>query len=257
MKNSVQSQTEKLNKAHQKKRRWQKVVTAMAAVVVFCTTYALILPALTWERQLLCEQEEHQHTDECYETVMVPPVVELSCTMEEHIHDDDCYEVQRRLVCPLEECDGHAHGEGCYDEGGSLICELEETESHVHTEECWTEETVLICGLEEHTHSDRECYTVTEEHEERVPVCGIEEHIHGDACYDAPPKEDDGYACGSIEHTHNEHCYFSDGSLRCTIPEHTHTEDCLSDKTADVETAKEWKKSFEDGRSPAYGIRMR
>lgn len=36
-------------KAHQKKRRWQKVVTALAAIVVFCTTYALILPAITME----------------------------------------------------------------------------------------------------------------------------------------------------------------------------------------------------------------
>ena len=37
-------------KAHQKRKRWQQVVTAMACVVVFCTVYALILPAITMEK---------------------------------------------------------------------------------------------------------------------------------------------------------------------------------------------------------------
>ena len=31
--------------------RWRKVVSVLAMVVVFCTTYALILPAITMERE--------------------------------------------------------------------------------------------------------------------------------------------------------------------------------------------------------------
>ncbi|MCD8084125.1 MAG: hypothetical protein LUE86_11610 [Clostridiales bacterium] len=37
-------------KAHRLKRNWQMVLTSLAAVVVFCTTYALILPAITLDR---------------------------------------------------------------------------------------------------------------------------------------------------------------------------------------------------------------
>ncbi len=36
-------------KAHRKKRNWLRVVTGLAAVVVFCTVYALILPVITLE----------------------------------------------------------------------------------------------------------------------------------------------------------------------------------------------------------------
>ncbi|MCD8084669.1 MAG: hypothetical protein LUE86_14475 [Clostridiales bacterium] len=36
-------------KAHRRKKNWQIVLTSLAAVVVFCTTYALVLPALTLE----------------------------------------------------------------------------------------------------------------------------------------------------------------------------------------------------------------
>ena len=38
---------ERYASAHRRKRRWYQVMTCLAAVVVFCTTYALILPAIT------------------------------------------------------------------------------------------------------------------------------------------------------------------------------------------------------------------
>lgn len=47
-----------------KRMRWRKLVTILAAIVVFCTTYALILPAITLESKCICEKEEHKHTDE-------------------------------------------------------------------------------------------------------------------------------------------------------------------------------------------------
>lgn len=60
----------------------------LAAIVAFCTTYALVLPALTWEYSLICEVPEHTHTEECYEISEVP-VCGLE-ENEEHSHTDSC-----------------------------------------------------------------------------------------------------------------------------------------------------------------------
>ncbi len=49
----------------------------------------------------VCGLEEHKHTDECYEKVLI-------CD-EDHEHTDECYET--RLTCGLEE---HTHGDKCY-----------------------------------------------------------------------------------------------------------------------------------------------
>ena len=43
------------------KRSWSRLVTAMMCVVVFCTTYALILPAITQETETFCGIEAHIH----------------------------------------------------------------------------------------------------------------------------------------------------------------------------------------------------
>lgn len=64
------------------KRVWQRVVMAMACMVVFFTTYALILPAITMEHS--CSLEEHAHGEGCYENDA------LVCVMEEHCHDIHC-----------------------------------------------------------------------------------------------------------------------------------------------------------------------
>lgn len=47
-------------------RRWQKAARVLAVIVVFCTTYMLILPAITMEKETFCGTEDHIHTDECY-----------------------------------------------------------------------------------------------------------------------------------------------------------------------------------------------
>ncbi len=57
----------------------------LAALVVFCTTYALILPAMTAERQTICGMEAHEHTEECFENGV------QICGKQEHIHTEECY----------------------------------------------------------------------------------------------------------------------------------------------------------------------
>ena len=66
---------------------WMRVVTVLAGIVVFTTTYALILPAITLSSQKTnCGVEEHEHTAECYDAEGNP-----ICGLEEHIHTLACY----------------------------------------------------------------------------------------------------------------------------------------------------------------------
>jgi hypothetical protein len=77
------------------KKGWQRVVTAMAAIVVFCTTYALILPAITQERKPTCGMEEHEHEEACYREMEKI----LSCAVQVHIHGPECLDDQGLVIC--------------------------------------------------------------------------------------------------------------------------------------------------------------
>ena len=266
--------------AHRHKRRWYQVMTCLAAAVVFCTTYALILPAITLEKQ--CALPEHTHTEACYTSVQG----DLICTQStepQHTHTEECYQETQDLVCGMSESTGHTHGAECYDQEGNLICGQEESEGHVHGEACYgvsrqlicgqTEEPahqhtdacyswnqVLTCDLEEHTHS--EACTATEPEkavfcgkephthgescrdEQGELTCGMEEHTHSEACTATEPEE--AVFCGKESHTHGESCRNEQGELTCTLEEHTHSLACYADPTADVETAEIWEQTFGD-----------
>ena len=88
------------------KKNWRRVVQVLSCMVVFCTTYALILPAITQEARAYCGTEAHEHSAECYEKI-------LSCTKEEHQHDESCRDEEGNLVCVKEE---HFHNTDCFRE---------------------------------------------------------------------------------------------------------------------------------------------
>lgn len=67
-------------------KRWRKVMLCLSCIVVFCTVYVLILPAITLERKTICGQEEHVHTEECYSVDG-----QLICGIQEHLHTETCY----------------------------------------------------------------------------------------------------------------------------------------------------------------------
>lgn len=69
MDKELQTQAKKLNKKHQRRRRWYKILSVPVCLVVFITTYALILPAITLETapDASCGFEQHVHTDSCYQ----------------------------------------------------------------------------------------------------------------------------------------------------------------------------------------------
>lgn len=66
MKGNLMPYKERLLRERRKWKRWQKAVSVMGALVVFCTAYALILPAVTMGKETYCGQEEHQHSEDCY-----------------------------------------------------------------------------------------------------------------------------------------------------------------------------------------------
>ena len=57
----------------------------MACIVVFCTTYAMILPAITLEQQYACGLEAHTHGGTCFDSAG-----NLICSEAEHTHDRAC-----------------------------------------------------------------------------------------------------------------------------------------------------------------------
>lgn len=126
---SLPERTERYVKAHARRNAWRKLVTVLSCIVVFCTTYALILPAITMTGDTFCGKTEHVHGGTCYDNYV--------------------------LSCGQEESQGHTHSDECFDENGQLVCSLPETPGHTHTEACYTGN--LICQKEEHTHT-LSCY---------------------------------------------------------------------------------------------------
>ena len=213
MRYDVLRNAEKYTKVHKRKRLRHRVVTMLAGVVVFCTTYALILPAITLEKQ--CDIPEHTHTDACYAQVTSVekrvPVCSAE-TLEIHRHTADCYDADGNPTCGYADFVVHSHDSRCYDEKGSLWCPLPEIEAHRHTADCYA-------PPEEHTHAEG-CYTSVRGN----LVCG--EHVHTDVCY----VETAVLACGreeSEEHRHDESCYETSRKLTCGIDsDHSHTDAC-------------------------------
>ena len=67
MKQRLSEQITSYHNAHARKKRWKRIVMVLSCIVVFCTTYALILPAITMTQAPDCGKEAHSHEDACYE----------------------------------------------------------------------------------------------------------------------------------------------------------------------------------------------
>ena len=50
MQNKLLSQADIYNRKHRYRKVWQRIIGSLACVVVFVTTYMLILPAVTMEQ---------------------------------------------------------------------------------------------------------------------------------------------------------------------------------------------------------------
>ncbi len=193
-----------------RRRRWRSVLTVMASVVVFVTTYVLILPAITMDNDPTCNIAEHTHTDECFGYAYV-----LSCIEQTQVENNNIYI--------------HTHSDKCYADG-KLVCTMRELSEHIHTDDCYAldddlQNYVAVCGKEqitEHTHTN-ECYDDT------GIICGKVQ---------------------AVKHMHTDDCFvLSDAEkvITCKLQEHTHHEiACYADRSADVETSDDWQKSLKD-----------
>ena len=222
MKKDALQGAEKYTKAHQRKKRWYRVVTGLACVVVFCTVYALILPAITMEKGA-CEIPEHTHSEACYTQVTSATRTEPVCTIESlnlHQHDDTYYDSEGNLTCGYADFVVHQHDSACYDENGNLWCPLPEIETHEHTGSCYA--VPETDAPEVHTHTD-DCYTV--ERGELICTESTEPaHVHTDDCY----TETSALVCEE-DHEHTESCYETTQELTCgdtEEPVHQHTDQC-------------------------------
>lgn len=99
--------SEYLARLHRRKR-WMQVVVCLACVVVFCTTYALILPAITMETGEF-QPDGHIHSDHCYQITRTEAKVALDCPLEVHTHTDDCYDEEENLICGYGDFVVHTH----------------------------------------------------------------------------------------------------------------------------------------------------
>lgn len=113
MQKSALRRMERYTKRNALRRVWNKFVRVMACIVVFCTTYALILPAITMEQVHTCGLEAHTHDESCYmqHTETKPPC--LLEESEEHTHGPECAGetvINEELICILTE---HIHDASC------------------------------------------------------------------------------------------------------------------------------------------------
>ena len=156
-----------------------------AMLVTLCVPRTLPTEAATTHPVLVCGEQEHTHSAECYELSDEP-----ICGLEEsegHKHNDDCYEIEEELTCTRDEDENHEHGAGCYTTKRTLVCGEEESAGHTHSAKCF--EKVLICELEEHKHSD-DCYeTETVETEEETEAPETEESTAAEET-EAPETEE-------------------------------------------------------------------
>lgn len=178
------------------RRIWRKIVSFLACIVVFCTTYALILPAITMEKPVVCGMEEHSHTEKCYAQTEEAVQMVIQCTALSHAHTEECQDAQGNLTCMWDAEFLHQHNTSCRNEAGELICPMEEKIAHTHEDSCY------------------------------APA---ELHVHGESCYSAVRGELTCLLEETEGHTHGEGC--SQQTLTCTLseePAHTHGEACWS-----------------------------
>lgn len=102
-----------------RRRTWKTVISVLACIVVFCTTYALILPAIT----------------------MTDDNQVLDCSINIHQHTADCYDDEYNLICGEADFVIHTHDSSCFDAEGNLVCKLPEIEAHEHTNNCCRKES--------------------------------------------------------------------------------------------------------------------
>lgn len=211
MKKDLQQQAVHMKQNRKYKKGWQVFVRMLALCVVFCTTYVLVLPAITMQETPICGIEGHVHSQECWSQ---PKAAFQNCGIPDgavvlHQHTELCRDEAGELICTLAEKTLHTHTESCHTRTETLHC----TAAHVHSEACQKTESVLTCTMPE---------------TEVVQVCALAEHEHGDGCFMT-----ESLICmveESEEHSHSESCSSTRTVQICEMEAHTHGEGCFAEE---------------------------
>ena len=262
MKDITTALMQQFRREHKAARRYMALLLALALLTSLFVNWQLHSVGIAQTADYQCGENEHQHTAECYEKVLVCgyeegepedwnatkpddsafPDADYGVEQSEadiaaysaepepeyifvpHQHTDDCYQEVKTLTCYEEE---HVHTDDCFDpEDGSLICDLFE---HTHDDSCYTIEYELVCGLEEGE-------LVEEPNPDYVPVDEEASAVFDDVVALQPVVDDS--SLDTPVHHHTDACY--EEVLVCGLPEHHHTVNCLSDPLADVEDEETW-----------------
>ncbi len=132
----------------------------------------------------MLEVLSHEHDAKCFQ--------EVQAEDEEHVHTEECYE--EVVICEKAE---HTHEDSCFDK---KLAETETVKQSESENDAETEETV------ETTETAQTIWTTQDNNfDENVADtgCGKEEHIHAEACYSNSGE----FICELEEHTHELACY--------------------------------------------------
>ena len=209
-------------------------MTCLAAVVVFCTVYALILPAITFEKED-CALPEHTHTEDCYalvaaadnetEDVTVPETENEAGTETETettvviVPETDTESVTEpetdteAVTEPAEETEtvteteAEASAEAETETVAETSAETEtETETDAESETLITVDTYAGPEIDTLPAVDPETIYVPEETSAPEEITVPEETTASDDETTEPAGTERVLICGLEEHTHNESC---------------------------------------------------
>jgi len=258
MRQDLQENVNAYKKENRKSSVWRRIVLGLACCVVFCTTYALILPAITMKQETFCGKEEHTHTQDCYVQDTMAAV--LICPLEEGMYvladgtvvselpaveatEVPAVEVTEAPVVEVTEAPATEATEAPVTEV-TEASEAEVTEAPaVETPAVETTEALAAEATEVPGTAAPEPTTVPTAVPEATPV--PTPHVHTAECYAQP--EENALTCTLEEgegHTHNALCY-GNWRLVCAKEEHSHSLICFSNPEADVESAVVWERMMD------------
>lgn len=180
-----------------------KLTSIVAMLVVFTTTYMMILPAIAIDRQAAVGSPG---MDVAAGETAEGQIPVLDCPFIPHAHTKECYvdkeildsegnptgQKEKILVCGKADYAVHVHNASCWQDG-VLVCTLPEYEKHEHDDSCYEVRRTLVCAEQEHTHTDA-CYEEVVTGYEQQLICGYNEgDVISPAVYSEPVYSDPVY----------------------------------------------------------------
>lgn len=108
MKNVIRQVLKQIQEDKRKRRRMGSALLVLSLLVITGVVWQLRITGITMTSEALCGQLEHQHDEQCVETVLV-------CQQEDHEHTDECYE--SHYICGFDE--EHTHTVLCYSDANA------------------------------------------------------------------------------------------------------------------------------------------